>query len=68
VVEVIDEHDRPLPDGQPGYKVLLTSLVNWALPLIRYELADSVTVAAGADPSRRCAHRRVRQPAAREGY
>jgi phenylacetate-CoA ligase len=53
VVEVVDEHDRPVPDGQPGYKVLLTSLVNRALPLIRYELADSVTVAAGADPSRR---------------
>jgi phenylacetate-coenzyme A ligase PaaK-like adenylate-forming protein len=53
VLEVVDEHDRPVPAGTPGYKVLLTSLVARALPLIRYELADSVTIAPGPDPSGR---------------
>jgi phenylacetate-CoA ligase len=51
VLEVVDEHGRPVEPGLPGYKVLVTSLVNRALPLIRYELADTVTVAPGPDPS-----------------
>jgi phenylacetate-coenzyme A ligase PaaK-like adenylate-forming protein len=46
VLEVVDEHDRPVPPGVPGDRVLLTSLVGRALPLIRYELSDSVTLAA----------------------
>jgi phenylacetate-CoA ligase len=53
VLEVVDGHDRPVPPGVPGYKVLLTSLVNQTLPLIRYELADTVTLADGPDPSGR---------------
>jgi phenylacetate-CoA ligase len=53
VLEVVDEHDRPVQPGLPGYKVLVTSLVGRALPLIRYELADSVTLASGPDPSGR---------------
>jgi len=47
VLEVVDEHDQPVPPGVPGYRVLLTSLIGRALPLIRYELSDSVTLAAG---------------------
>jgi phenylacetate-coenzyme A ligase PaaK-like adenylate-forming protein len=46
LIEVVDEHDRPVPPGIPGYKVLVTNLVNRTLPLIRYELSDSVTPAA----------------------
>jgi phenylacetate-coenzyme A ligase PaaK-like adenylate-forming protein len=53
VLEVVDEHERPVPHGLPGYKVLVTSLVNRVLPLIRYELADTVTIAPGSDPSGR---------------
>ena len=53
ILEVVDEHDRPVAPGVPGYKVLVTSLVNRALPLIRYELTDTVTVAPGPDPSGR---------------
>jgi phenylacetate-CoA ligase len=45
-IEVVDEHNRPVPAGTPGHKVLLTNLVNRAQPLIRYELTDSVTLAA----------------------
>jgi phenylacetate-coenzyme A ligase PaaK-like adenylate-forming protein len=51
VLEVVDQEDRPVPPGVPGYRLLLTSLVNRALPLIRYELADTLTLAAGPDPS-----------------
>jgi phenylacetate-CoA ligase len=50
VVEVVDQHDRPVPPGVPGHKVLLTNLVNRAQPLIRYELSDSVTLAEGPNP------------------
>ena len=50
VLEVVDEEDRPVAPGVPGFRVLITSLVNRALPLIRYEIADTVTL-AGPDPS-----------------
>ena len=53
VLEVVDERDRPVPPGLPGHKVLVTSLVNRALPLIRYEIADAVVLAHGSDPSGR---------------
>ena len=36
-----------------GTKVLLTSLVNRAQPLIRYELTDAIVLAEGPDPSGR---------------
>jgi phenylacetate-coenzyme A ligase PaaK-like adenylate-forming protein len=45
VLEVVDERDRPVPPGVHGHKVLVTSLVNRAVPLIRYELSDSVVIA-----------------------
>jgi phenylacetate-coenzyme A ligase PaaK-like adenylate-forming protein len=44
-IEVVDEENRPVPVGTPGYKLLLTNLVNHAQPLIRYELTDSATLA-----------------------
>ncbi len=47
VLEVVDELGLPVPPGTPGYKVLVTSLIGRTVPLIRYELADSVTLAAG---------------------
>jgi len=43
-IEIVDEHYHRVPLGTPGYKVLLTNLVNRAQPLIRYELTDSVTL------------------------
>jgi len=52
VVEVVDEHNRPVPAGEAGYRVLLTNLVNRAQPLIRYEISDSLTMAPeGTDPA-----------------
>jgi phenylacetate-coenzyme A ligase PaaK-like adenylate-forming protein len=53
VLEVIGSDGRHVPPGEPGSKVLLTNLVNRTQPLIRYELADSVVLAEGPDPTGR---------------
>jgi phenylacetate-CoA ligase len=45
IVEVVDERDRPVPDGQLGHKLLVTNLVTRTQPLIRYEISDMVAVA-----------------------
>jgi phenylacetate-coenzyme A ligase PaaK-like adenylate-forming protein len=50
VLEIVDDQNRPVSAGSPGHKVLLTNLVNRTLPLIRYELSDTVTLAGGSDP------------------
>lgn len=42
IFEIVDEHNRPVPPGVYGDKVLLTILFNRTQPLIRYELHDSV--------------------------
>ncbi len=51
LVEVVDEHNQPVEPGARGHKVLITNLVNYTQPLIRYELSDSVVLAAGANPT-----------------
>ena len=38
-VEIVDEEGRPLREGQPG-RILITSLHNRAMPIIRYEIGD----------------------------
>jgi phenylacetate-coenzyme A ligase PaaK-like adenylate-forming protein len=53
IVEVVDQHNVPVPVGTPGFKVLITNLINFAQPLIRYELSDSVTLAHGPNPNGR---------------
>jgi phenylacetate-coenzyme A ligase PaaK-like adenylate-forming protein len=53
VFEVVDEDDRPVPPGTPGSRILLTNLENYTLPLIRYELADRVTVSPAPNPGAR---------------
>jgi phenylacetate-coenzyme A ligase PaaK-like adenylate-forming protein len=53
VFEVVDEDDRPVPPGTPGSKILLTNLDSYTLPLIRYELADRVTVSPEPNPAGR---------------
>ena len=50
IVELVDEHRRPVPPGTPSATVLVTNLSNRVQPLIRYELTDAF----------------VRQPAASE--
>ena len=46
IMEVVDEHNRAVPAGKQGAKVLVTNLANHAQPLIRYEIGDIVTMAA----------------------
>jgi phenylacetate-CoA ligase len=43
MVEVLDDHDRPCGPGQSG-RIVVTSLLNYGTPLIRYELGDIVEV------------------------
>lgn len=50
LVEVVDEHNRPVPPGEFGDKVLVTTLFSRTQPLIRYQLNDSVRLADGPDP------------------
>lgn len=46
IFEVVDEQYRPVPPGVYGDKVLITTLFSRTQPLIRYELSDSLRLAA----------------------
>jgi phenylacetate-CoA ligase len=52
ITEVVDENHHPVPPGMYGAKVLVTVLFSRTLPLIRYELTDSVQLAV--DPGCPC--------------
>lgn len=52
IVEVVDGDNRPVPPGADGEKLLVTVLWSRTLPLIRYELADRVRLAAAPEPCR----------------
>ncbi len=41
IVENVDDDHRPVPDGQPGSRLLVTNLFNHTQPLIRLEVADA---------------------------
>jgi phenylacetate-coenzyme A ligase PaaK-like adenylate-forming protein len=47
VYEVVDEANRRVAPGVTGSKILITTLTNKVLPLIRYELSDMVSLAEG---------------------
>ena len=49
IAEVVDEQYRPVPPGEYGARVLVTTLYSRTQPLIRYQLDDSVRVSAGSD-------------------
>jgi phenylacetate-coenzyme A ligase PaaK-like adenylate-forming protein len=44
VVENVDGEGRPVPDGERGARLLVTSLFNRVQPLIRFELSDVVAL------------------------
>jgi phenylacetate-CoA ligase len=46
IVEVVDAHNRPVPPGVYGEKVLLTVLFSRTQPLIRYEITDRVSLSS----------------------
>jgi phenylacetate-CoA ligase len=51
LVELVDKDNRPVADGVPSAKVLLTNLGNRTQPLIRYELEDHfIRQPAAGDP------------------
>jgi putative adenylate-forming enzyme len=50
ITEIVDQHNRPVPPGTPGDKVLLTVLFSRTQPLIRYEMSDQVQVATSLCP------------------
>ena len=50
ILEVVDRNNRPVHDGLPGEKVLLTNLYNTIQPFIRYEINDVVTMSPQACP------------------
>lgn len=50
ILEVVDEHNRPVPPGVEGSKVLVTNLYNHVQPIIRYEIDDRVTMSPGPCP------------------
>ncbi len=53
IIEVVDALGKPVPDGEPGERVLLTVLARRIQPLIRYELSDVLRVrAAGCECGR----------------
>lgn len=43
IVEPVDANGRPVPHGVCSEKIYNTSLINHALPFIRYEITDQVT-------------------------
>ena len=45
LTEIVDEQNRPMPPGAHGAKVLVTVLFTRTLPLIRYEMSDSLALA-----------------------
>ena len=50
ITEVVDEQYRPIPAGEYGAKILVTTLFSRTQPLIRYELNDSVRGSADEHP------------------
>lgn len=50
ITESVDAHDRAVPPGTYGAKVLITVLFSRTQPLIRYELSDSIAVSSERCP------------------
>ncbi|MCZ7586386.1 MAG: hypothetical protein M5R36_25350 [Deltaproteobacteria bacterium] len=42
LVENVDGDGRPVPPGERGDKIYVTSLYNYLMPLVRYEMTDSL--------------------------
>ncbi|UMB69914.1 phenylacetate--CoA ligase family protein [Mycobacterium paraterrae] len=58
ILEPVDADGNPVPFGQPAERMLLTNLFNLTQPLIRYDMADAVTMTDDPCPCG-CAHRRI---------
>ena len=58
IIEPVDLDGRPVPPGEPAAKLYLTNLYNRTQPLIRFEIADGLTVLDGVCACG-SAHRRI---------
>jgi phenylacetate-coenzyme A ligase PaaK-like adenylate-forming protein len=58
ILEPVDTQGNIVPYGQPADRVLLTNLYNVDQPLIRYDIADGMTITDTPCPCG-CAHRRI---------
>ncbi|GAA0459432.1 coenzyme F390 synthetase [Paractinoplanes deccanensis] len=47
VYEPVDHDGNPVPPGRRAAKILVTNVINKVFPLIRYEIADEVTLLDG---------------------
>jgi putative adenylate-forming enzyme len=59
LVEVVDDRGDPVPDGVVGAKLLVTSFIKRAQPLLRYELSDLVALTSAPCPCGRSLARMV---------
>ncbi|HZO89651.1 MAG TPA: hypothetical protein VFB38_15085 [Chthonomonadaceae bacterium] len=50
-VEIVDDEGCPVPPGVEG-NILVTSLTNYAMPLLRYRIGDCGALAPGESPAR----------------
>jgi len=58
IVEPVDIDGNPVPPGTPAAKVYITNLYNHTQPLIRFEVADALTIFEGPCACG-SAHRRI---------
>ncbi len=58
ILEPVDTQGNVVPYGQAADRVLLTNLYNLDQPLIRYDIADAMTITDAPCPCG-CAHRRI---------
>jgi putative adenylate-forming enzyme len=50
IVEIVDDHNRLVPPGEVGAKLLVTVLFSRTQPLIRYEMSDRLSPSAATCP------------------
>jgi phenylacetate-CoA ligase len=50
ILEPVDEHRQPVPEGRAGHTTLLTNLANHLQPLIRYDIGDRVSLHGASCP------------------
>jgi phenylacetate-CoA ligase len=50
LIEVVDQHGDPVPDGVAGAKLIITSFIKSTQPLLRYEISDMVALTTAPCP------------------
>jgi putative adenylate-forming enzyme len=59
LMEVVDQHGDPVPDGVVGAKLLVTSFIKRTQPVLRYEISDMVARTTAPCPCGRSLARMV---------